>query len=207
MPAPDIDLANQALRLLGEFAITAFDDGTALADTAGLLQLATVRQMLTAHPWRFTMAKAPLARLTDAPTTEWRYQHALPPDMLVLRALRDTAAVGANPLLQYELFDGRAYSDSLELWADYQRWVDPGYWPPTFYAAARYALAADYAVAVGASASVADLFHRRAYGTPQENGRGGLFGIAARADSQQQPPQAMHDFPLITARQGGRWRA
>lgn len=204
MSAADIALCNEALRMLGEFGVASFEEGTDLAQSCNAIYDTTRRLLLTTHPWRFTLAKQRLARLDETPDSEWRYMHAQPPGMLALRALFPSGAAGAAPMRQYEIYGARILSHSLDLWADYQVESDPDAWPPYFRALARTALASEFAMAVGAGMSAADLLHRRAYGGPSELMNGGLMALARRMDSQQQPPQALRDFPLITARFGGR---
>jgi hypothetical protein len=203
----DINLASQALRLLGEFSISALDEGTDLAETVQRIYGDTVRALLVQHPWRFTMRKARLARAAEDPINEWSYAHTLPPARLAVRAMFPSDSASAQPVLDWEIFDNRVYSHQLDLWCDYQTDVDPGAWPPWFYNLARFALAADFAMAVGAGASAADIMHRRAFGNPGENLNGGLMGVARRTDSQQQPGQRIQSNPLMTARFSGRaWR-
>jgi hypothetical protein len=202
MSAADVALCNEALRMLGEFGITAFDEGTDQAQTLNLIYDSTRRFLLTAHPWRFTLAKQRLARLAETPVSEWTFIHALPAGMLALRALFPTGAAGAAPVREFEIYGTRVLSHREDLWADYQVDADPSTWPPFFRALARTAMAAECAMAVGAGMSAADLLHRRAFGSPFEMMNGGLMGVARRLDSQQQPPQALRDFPLITARFG-----
>jgi hypothetical protein len=203
MTTPAVALCNEALRLLGEAAITGFDDGTDMAQSCATLYDSTIQALLAGYPWRFTMAKVQLAKLAEAPLNEWRSAHALPPDRLVLRQVFTSNAVGAPPLLAYEIFEGRLFSNFDELWCDYQRDADPATWPAPFRQLARYALAADLAVPVTASVGMAQAMRQVAFGAPSERGNGGLMAAARLADSQQQPPQAITDFPLIAARFGG----
>lgn len=203
MTASAVDLCNQALRLLGDATISSFEEGTELAETCNQLYADTVRALLAAHPWRFTLVKAQLARLAEAPLNEWTYAHALPSDRLALRELFTSGKVGARTLTAYELFESRVFSDQADIWCDYQRETDPATWPAPFRNLARHALAADFAVAVTGSAAMADSFRLIAYGTPAQGGNGGLLAQARRLDSVQQPPQAVRDFPLIAARLGG----
>lgn len=204
MATPDIVLANQALRLLASDGIGSLDEGTDVANTVAQIYSTTIRHLLTAHPWRFTLRKQQLSRLVEAPLTEWPYLHALPPDMLALRALYPTAAIGAETVRAYEIFEARVASSQPDVWADYQFEPDAGAFPPYFLALARAALAAEFAIPLGVGAERADLFHRRAFGSPAEALAGGLMREARRIDSQQQPPQRITDFPLISARFGGR---
>lgn len=202
MSSPAVALCNQALRLLGEGSITSFTEGTELANTCATLWQDTTRALLASYPWRFTLRKAQLSRLADAPINEWPYAHQLPPGHLVLRQIFATAAYGARPLLDYERFEDLVLSRQPALWADYQAEVDPALWPPAFTLLARYALAADFAVAVAGSMTAAEWWDKKAFGSPSEARMGGQMGVARRLDAQQQPPQAITDFPLIQARHG-----
>lgn len=204
MGASDVELCNAALKLLGSESLTSFEEGSDLAETCSALYADTIRALQASYPWRFTLAKQQLSRLADPPANEWTYQHALPPDRLLLRQLFPSSAVGAPPVGDYEIFGARVFSDQPDLWADYQVATDPATWPPYFRDVARHALAAALAVPVTESTDRADYYARRAFGTPGEGGMGGLMGMARRLDAQQQPPQRIEDFPLIAARFGGR---
>lgn len=205
MTTPAVQLCNAALRMIGSETINSFADGTELAEACGLLFDDTVLALQAGYPWRFSLRKQQLSRQAAAPPNEWTYAHRLPADQLVLRQLFNTAQVGAPSVLAYEVFGTLVYSDQPELWADYQVATDPATWPPYFRNLARHALAATLAIPVAESTERADYFDRLAYGSPVEGRVGGLTGLARRLDAQQQPPQAIEEFPLITARQGG-WR-
>lgn len=196
----DIDLTNQALRMLGEFGVTSFDEGTDLAETCNRIVATTLRALLVSHPWRFTMRKTMLAQVADAPLTEWAYQHAMPPNSIFIRAVRP--APKAPSADEWEIFENRILSNCAILYCDFQVEIDSAAWPAWFTNLARHALAADLAIAVGAGTTAADAFFRRAYGSPMENGSGGLMRIARNLDSQQQTPQRIGTTPLITARWG-----
>jgi hypothetical protein len=203
MTTTAVALCNEALRLLGDATINSFDDETDLAETCNQLYPTTVQALLAGHPWRFTMRKVQLSRDADAPLNEWRYKHALPSNRLTVRQMFNSGRVGAPPLLAYEIFENRVFSDQIDLWCDFQVETDPATWPPTFRHLARTVLAADMAVAVTGSVNLAAAMRVVAYGSPSEGGNGGLMAVARRLDAQQQPPQVLTDFPLISARFGG----
>lgn len=196
----DIQLTNQALRMLGEYGVTSFDEGSDLAQSCNQIVPTTLRALLTAYPWRFTMRKVQLARLADAPLTEWSYQHAMPTDNIFIRAVRPSAF--AEPADAWEIFENRILSNHQTLYCDYQVEIDSAAWPAWFTNLARHALASDLAVAVGAGNTLGEFFQRRAFGSPMENGAGGLMRQARNLDSQQQTPQRLGITPLISARWG-----
>lgn len=203
MPAIDVSFASDALLLLGAGTITAFPDGGDSSDkatVAGNLYPGIRDALLTKHPWRFTMRKAQLARETETPASEWRYQFAWPTDALTLRGLFTTTGLNAASLREFELFNRKVLANVTTLYADYQ--YDPGEanYPPYFVQLLRYALASDFAHSIVESDSKATFWNAKAFGSPAENGLGGEFAIARRIDSQQQPPQVLDDYTLIAAR-------
>ena len=214
MTQATVNLCNEALRLLGEVSITNLSEGTELAETCSLLFNTAARGILASYPWRCTLTKARLTRLSErggpdpgAPTHEWRFRHQLPADLLLLRELAASDAVAVPPMRQYELFDGTVLSNQPDLWADYQKWITPDLWPAHLRDAAKYALAAQFAIPVTGSTSLAEQYRRFAYGTPGEGATGGALGLARRIDAQQQPGQRITSFPLMEARLGGAgWR-
>jgi len=196
----DIALTNQALRLLGEYGVQSFEEGTDLSETCNQIVPTTLAALLTAFPWRFTMRKAQLARIAEAPLTEWAYQHARPSEAIFIRAVRPAPSAPAAEA--WEIFENRILSNHETLYCDYQVQIDSAVWPAWFTNLARHALAADLAIAVGAGAEKGDYFNRRAFGAPMENGAGGLMRQARHLDSQQQTPQTLGATPLVTARWG-----
>ena len=201
--AGNVALANAALALLGADSLVSFSDPAELGGNVARIFAATVRARLASYPWRFTLRKAQLSRLAEAPATEWQYQHQLPAGMLALRALFPSNTPGAAPVAEYERFENQVLSNQTELWADYQAEIVPELWPATFYLMVQNALASDLAQLVTGSSSLAEFYAVKAYGTPGQGGAGGLTGEARRLDAQQQPPQRLHSFPLIQARLGG----
>ncbi len=197
---PDVQLCAEALLLLGAAPISSFDDGSSAAQVAARLWPGTRDALLVSYPWRCTLAKTRLARLSEAPVNEWRHAFALPPDLLTVRALFASPAVGAHPLAEYELFGERLYAQVADVWIDYQRVSDPDAWPAHLRQLARYALAAEFAMPVTEQLNLADLWHRRAWGAPGEAKAGGEAAVARRIDAQQQPAQVIDDYPLIAAR-------
>jgi hypothetical protein len=66
----------------------------------------------------------------------------------------------------------------------------------------RHALAADFAEPLTDQIQKADYFRALAFGSPAENGRGGLFRQCTQADAQGQRNQALgnNSFDLIEVR-------
>lgn len=91
-----VDIANQALVLLGAKAITSFTDGDTNADTMARLYEQTKHELFRAYPWNFATKRARLAKLSPDPiTTDFKFQYALPDDYIrVLRLWSPSAGSG-----------------------------------------------------------------------------------------------------------------
>lgn len=192
-------LGNEALALLGAQPVQSRDEGSDLAATLFAVLPTTTAACLTAHPWRVTMRRWQLARRDAPPLARWRYVFDLPSDALMVRAVYASPLPGAVPLARYEIQGRGLFADVEAVWMDGQREPPLAAWPPYLRAFVRAALAADLATAVQAATVQAELWHRRAWGAGWDPG---LFGRARAMDSQQQPNDALHDWPLWAARHG-----
>ena len=67
----DVSICSEALILLGQTAITSFDDGTAGAGAASKIYPKVKSSTLGMYPWTFTLAKVQLGQLAAAPTNVW----------------------------------------------------------------------------------------------------------------------------------------
>ncbi|WP_206934121.1 hypothetical protein [Roseococcus thiosulfatophilus] len=205
--ADNLALANEALALLGETSITAFTEGTELANSCARLVPAGAEHCLAIHPWRCTLAKARLVRLVSAPLTVWRYAYQLPGDVMVLRGALQTEGPGAARLEQYEIQGETLLADAEAVWIDYQRAAPPVLWSPPLRRFVVHHLASELAIPVTNSGSLRQQMHTAAYGNPGELAQGGLLAKARQADGQQQPPGRIPDAVLVAARfQGSRIR-
>ena len=197
------DICSNALIQLGAEPIASFDDGTAIAQICATVYPAFKLYTLSTYPWLFTMKKQQLARLLETPLNEYRYAFQLPTDMLTLRAMYNSGQVGAIPYIAYEIFgDGKVFTDSPKLYADYQYEVDENKFPHYFTEFMSTAFAAKIAMAVTENENLAALKKQEAFGSPSDNLSGGMFGVAKRIDSQQQSPQITPHFDLLAARFG-----
>ena len=78
-----IDIANQALVLLGSLPIVSFDDNTTEANTMNTMYEPTKLQLLRSYPWRCATRTETLAKLADAPVnTYWQFQFKWPDEAI-----------------------------------------------------------------------------------------------------------------------------
>ena len=93
----------------------------------------------------------------------------------------------------------RVVTDLDTVYIDYQTSVDESKMPNYFVQLLRTAFAAEIAITITDQATKADYFRGLAFGTPSENGRGGLFVSLCH----RQPwllPQIIEDYALIAVR-------
>ena len=185
--ASAIDLASNALLLIGDNPISSFDDAGAGAQTAGALYPDTKRRVLSEHPWSFALKQQRLNKLSQKPDTLTNYTNAfpIPPDLIRLWNLQ--------PWSDYMIVGDLIYTNQTELLATYVYDVDEVQFPPHMIKAMEYTLAADFSISIMENEKLATLFTEKAL----------LFTSKAMAtDSQNRPQSAIMDSPLVSVRFG-----
>lgn len=201
-----LTICNDALLMLGASEMTSFTEGTDSAKICDRLYDDLKKYILSIYPWSFAKVKVQLARTTDTPVTEWKYVYALPADIIgTPKAVFIASDAGTSPQTEFELYNvdqPRLLTDYETVYIDYITDVDESRFPEYFVYMLRHALAADIAEPLTDQITKADYFRSLAFGTPAENGRGGLFRQAAQADAQGQRAQTLgnNSFDLIEVR-------
>lgn len=146
-----IDLASNALLLIGEETISSFTDDTTAALVAANLYAPTYEGLLTLHPWRFASTKAQLARLVAAPINQWKYAFQLPNDFLVAQHVDR-----GND--NFQIYADKLYTDQPTMILDYTYKPDESYLPAYFTELLEYKLASIFAIPITESATKADYY-------------------------------------------------
>tara|TARA_R110002153_G_scaffold269481_1_gene435103 strand:+ start:45 stop:401 length:357 start_codon:yes stop_codon:yes gene_type:complete len=107
-----IDLASNALLLIGEETISSFTNDTTAALVAANLYDLTYESLLTLHPWRFASTQIVLSRLTSTPVSTWKYAYQLPADFLVAQHVDNSTDM-------YQIYTDKLYSDNSTITLDY----------------------------------------------------------------------------------------
>ncbi len=199
----DIEICNLALDDIGGDAISGGNEQTDVAATCSR-QFPRVRDnLLSLYGWGFVNLHRQLARLADVtPLIGWKYAYQLPSDML------------GGPEAVYG--DGSDRSTTAftiardQLHTDYEivamlyraSGTDPATWPAYFRNLAVTALGSKLAVPVMGDRKLAESLHEQAFGTRQEQGRGGLFAAARTEDARTRPIRSMmqNGDPLTSTR-------
>jgi len=201
-----LTICNDALLMLGAAEMTSFTEGTDSAKICDRLYDDLKKYILSIYPWSFAKVKVQLAKTSDTPVTEWKNVYALPADIIgTPKAVFQTSTAGGLPQTEFELYyvdQPRLLTDYDTVYIDYIADVDESRFPEYFIYMLRYALAAEFAEPLTDQIAKADYFRALAFGTPSENGRGGLFRQCTNADSQGQRSQTIgnNSFDLIEVR-------
>jgi len=194
-----VSVASQALTLLRANTISSFNQDSDEAEIVRTFYDDFANDIFSRYPWSFAKTKDSLTAAAT-PTNEWLYAHTLPGNCLRVVAIYNTNSSGAQPIKDWTRHGNEIHSNSENLWVQYIYYVDEGDWPGYFTQYAIYALAALLAIPVTDDENIAISMRRIAYGTDEENERGGKFGVAASVDSQSKPPEEVAMPDLILAR-------
>lgn len=197
-----LSICSDALIMLGAQPISSFTEGSDAAQACDRLYPDLRDSLLSRYPWSWSYKKTQLARLATPPISEWDYAYQLPGDMLSgVRALFNTADTFGMPLRYgWEIYGDQVYTNEETVYIDYQSSVNESKMPYYFVHLLRHALAGELGMVITDQISKADYFRSLAFGTPGENGRGGLFREAMNIDSRGQLPQVIEDYSLIDVR-------
>ena len=143
-----IDIAQQAMVLVGLQPLTSFDDKTDEALSANLLYETVVKDCLSQHTWNFATGQKALNRLADTPVDIWDAAYQLPTDVepLIVQTLTND-----DVTVQYDRYEDKVYTLDAEvssedtLVATYQFRADEDDWPPYFVMYVVYRLASPIA--------------------------------------------------------------
>jgi hypothetical protein len=204
-----VDIANGALISIGSAPIQNFDDSTQTAQNVKAIYADTIGWLLSFYPWSFTKQTIELAQASIPQDPQdgrigagWQYAFVLPSDALgeplaVFRFPR----VPLVPLKDFAIENTLLYTDWLRVFATLQYEVDPDAWSAPFTKAAKACLAAEFLIPMSGNSGMYDTIAARAWGSPQENRRGGFLGDAIKFDARTQPSAVLlTSDPLTDAR-------
>jgi len=188
MAFTDVQIASQALKLLGDNAITSFSDPGNGAKTMNEIYEQTVEAVLTENYWRFAMKKGTLVlNASPDPLNQYQYKYDIPADFLMMQTVRPQGT-------DWEIFEQEIYSNLSELDIDYIFRPDESTWPPYFVKLMVYRLAADGAIAVTDKQELNATFERKYF--EQVN-------VARTADSMNRPALPLTSSPFLDAHLSG----
>jgi hypothetical protein len=107
-----IDIAQQAMVLVGLQPLTSFSDKTDEALSANLLYEPVVEDCLSSHPWNFSTGQKILNRLADTPIDIWDAAYQLPTDVkpLIIQTITND-----DVTIQYDRYEDKIYTLDTEV--------------------------------------------------------------------------------------------
>jgi hypothetical protein len=198
----DLSICSDALILLGAAPLSSFTEGTDAAQACDRLYPDLRDSLLSRYPFSWSYIKVQLGRLSNTPINEFKYAYGLPGNMLSgVQAVFETSSTNQQPINDgWEIYGQEFYTNLESVYIDYQESVDESKMPHYFVQLLRTALASELAITITDQPTKADYFRTLAFGTPGENGRGGLFREAVNIDSRGRLPQIIEDYALIAVR-------
>jgi hypothetical protein len=180
-------LCSRALLKIGAQPISSLDEGTAEAEVAANLYPGTRDALLSCHPWSFATGQMELNRLDAVPVADMANAFQLPADLL--RVI--SAGSGRGRGIAYRIQEGRLHANPVQVVLTYVFRPADGEFPPFFAAVLVAKLAAEFCLPLTENTSRAEMLHRLADAELRQ---------ARLADSQQQTPKGIEDFPLLDVR-------
>lgn len=194
------DIINRALADIGQTPMGS--ESVAPGDSYVLQYETHIGSLVSRYPWTFQRGFVKLARLTAPPEVHWLYVFDLPSDLAGAPRAVYNRSDSRQPIQDWELRDGRLYSNQPDLWMLYPRRPDPTLWPPYFLELAVLVMKAQFALSVREDTALWRTLHELAVGPSQMNGEGGKFGEAKAIDASGKPSDVIQvgSNPLTAVR-------
>jgi hypothetical protein len=187
MPS-DIDIASNALILIGDDPISSFADEGAGPRNASALYPETKKAVISEQPWTFALKEQFLNRLSQTPEQETGYSFAyqVPTDLIRIWAV--------FPHSLYVRVGDLLYSNQTTLLCRYVFDVDETAIPPHVVKAIEYKLASELSIPVAEDRAKAEFYEQKYIEQARK---------AMSIDSQGQPSVPIIDSPFVDVRSGG----
>lgn len=198
-----IKICNAASVLLGAGVIQSLDDDTDLSKILSNTYATLKASIMSSYPWTFLKEDVFMTRRAGAPVRGYPYAYLIPGKALSGNPHAVFSYQGEKlGRADYRIISGAVLCNYPELWGTFIIDRPESEWPAYFQKMIIHALAADIALAVTDQQSIADRHYQMAYGTPSQDGVGGLMGQAMLLDSQGDGVKAIESDVFVAARRG-----
>ncbi len=187
--ATDVSICSAALLKLGDFPIATLQEGSQRALLCANIYPPAKLDVLRSHPWNCCVTRVLLPPLVAPPAFSWRYQFAVPGDML---RLMQVGYDGCQ--LDYQLEANRILANTDSLPVVYVADITEGQFDAKLVHVMTLRMEKDLAYPITKSTSLAeakDAEYERA------------LKRAKSIDGQENPPEEWNDSPFIQVRGGG----
>lgn len=184
-----LEVATNALYLIGADAITDFTANTVEAKVANALYEDIVRTSFSSFRWRFATTQFNLTRLTTAPKGRFDAAYHIPASCITV------ISVTVNDVaIKYDIYGNKIFCDATAtdtVVLDCVERKPESSWPSYFTTAIEFSLAAPFAISIARDAQLASLMEDKA---------AQLFVKARNIDSQQQTTRKLTTSRFIAER-------
>lgn len=209
MPDTELDkpmIVNWALAELGQTPNFSLSAETRLGAIVDIFWPRTVARSFGLADWPFCRRTYKLTRQAGEPATGYSYGFDLPRPRFgaPVKYLEDPRS--DRPVRHTRIEGETVFANVPTLFAVCKVEVDPSTWDEQFADAFAVALAANLAVPLLQDIELAADRERRAFGTPQEGGTGGIFGRLAAQHRASGPVSSPLDADALSGgRPAGPW--
>ena len=210
MPLTALDFCNLAIGKISGDRIADFGEDSPLAVFCAEQWPQKRRTLLGKYRWNFanTIRLLSGVAIGATETAVMAHKFMVPADMIdAVHAFRDQAdPYRAERTPHVMLANGFFWADEATVYGEYTGERAEALWPGYFVELGLYAFAADLA-GFAQLTTLQRTYEAKAWGTPQENGEGGLYLTARNEDARMAPPRQLVSGvdagPLIGARFSG----
>lgn len=199
-------LINRALTQIGVGPVFSIDDGSDLAEICEQAWASCVDHTFGLDDWEFAQVTKRNNRHADRPENGWTYCFDLPAERIgEPLKIMDQAGASPSPLRNFRIEGGKLYCNAPETWSVCKFVVDPAAWPAPWRVAFERALCGYLAMPVWEDEQLRDDSFAKAFGSPSQQGSGGMFGRLMAQNKAGQPigEPMQDDNPVMTVRPTG----
>jgi len=184
-----VEIASNALRLLGDDPITSFSDDTERARLVNAVYEELRNEVARAAIWNCCKARQVLASLTETPAFGWAYYHQLPAD-----CLRVVNVLSGSSVIDHEVEGRKLMTDVSSVNLIYiKRITDPNEFDALFISAYTARIAAELALPITGSNTASNAMWQLYERKVRE---------ARTVDSQEGTPTGFDAQSIVDARSG-----
>lgn len=202
MSLTDIEICSNALIRLGAIPIQSFDDKTDIATACKNIYGPKKKYMLSFYPWRFSMKFSQLSRDLETPVAHWKYQYTLPSDKIQagFPEVYTSNNINSYTIDDWEIIGNKLMTNEPEIWVKYQFNINEELWPEYFTELMIKVMQVELCQIVTDNTTLFQELKYEVYGTPTQNGLGGIVNTTMYLDSRDTPSVYIKDFSLTDAR-------
>ena len=154
--ASDVDIANNALSILGASVISSLTEDTKNARICSQRFSNVRNRVFRAHPWNCLIKRVQLAQNTTAPVIEFTYAYALPADFLRVLKIHNGTTDSVASEMPYKIEGANLITDEATVYLIYvSKDTDSTNYDSYLYEVLAYQLAADIAYGITNNATLA----------------------------------------------------